>query len=660
MKASSTAPLAAPSATSPRRIAEAIALGLILLLAAGLRFHRIDAQSLWYDEGNSARIAERSIQLILEGAAGDIHPPLYYLVLSLWRGVFGASETALRGLSAVAGIGLVGLAWWLGRRLFGIRAGLAAAALLAVSPFAVYYSQEARMYALLAVWAALASAWIVSLALPGPSTPSTGSGTGSGQVRWPGAALYALATAAGLYTHYAYPFVMIAQAFALAIAWALSPAKRALIHQPRAMLAWVLANVAAIALFAPWLPIAVRQIAGWSVAPQDYALGPAVLDALRWVAAGRTLALPEAALPLIAFAALAAFGLAAGPAEGRRRALIPFVLLAAPFILLFVFKLYRESYLKFLLVCALPLALLAGRAIAVLSTWIGIRADRLRWTRPAAFVGSLCLVAATLFGSLNNLYNNPAYARDDYRGIARAVLGDLRPGDRVWFSGPNQWEVYTYYDPDPARAFPVPYRPANDAAADAALTPAAAGASRIYALFYGEREADPESRYERWLAERAFKAREEWVGNIRLAAYAVNRSLAPAGSGAAWQTGISLASARADLSEVRRGDIIPLALTWTALSAPASNLSVFVHLGLADGPPVAQNDGAPGAGFRPTTSWRPGEAIIDQRGVLITPATPPGRYTLFVGLYDPATGQRLKLTSGADRLALGEIVVRTP
>lgn len=656
MKASSTAPLAAPSAVSQRRVIEAIALGLIVLLAAGLRFYRIDAQSLWYDEGNSARIAERSIQLILEGAAGDIHPPLYYLLLSLWRSVFGASETALRSLSAVSGIGLVALAWGLGRRLFGIRAGLAAAALLAVSPFAVYYSQEARMYALLALWAALASAWIVTLALPDPSTPSTG----SGQVRWFGPALYALATAAGLYTHYAYPFVMIAQAVALGLAWALSPGKRPLIRRPRAVFAWVLANAAAIALFAPWLPIAVRQIVGWSVAPQDYALGPAVLDALRWVVAGRTLALPEAALPLIAFAALAALGLAAAPAEGRRRALIPLALLAVPFILLFAFKLYRESYLKFLLVCALPLALLAGRAIAAASTRIGIRSDRLRWTRPAAFVGSLCLVSATLVGSLNNLYTNPVYARDDYRGIARAVLADLRPGDRVWFSGPNQWEVYTYYDPDPARVFPVPYRPSSDAAADAALTPAAAGASRIYALFYGEREADPESRYERWLAERAYKAREEWVGNIRLASYAINRNLAPAGPGAAWQGGISLASARIDLADVRAGDIIPLALTWTTSSTLAANLSVFVHLGLADGPPVAQNDGAPGAGFRPTTSWRPNESIIDQRGVLITPATPPGRYTLFVGLYDPATGQRLKLTTGADRLALGDIVVRTP
>ena len=88
-----------------------IILLLILLFATALRFYRIDGQSFWNDEGNSARIAERSLQLITEGAAGDIHPPLYYYVLHFWRGVFGSSEIALRGLSAVLGIILVWLTY---------------------------------------------------------------------------------------------------------------------------------------------------------------------------------------------------------------------------------------------------------------------------------------------------------------------------------------------------------------------------------------------------------------------------------------------------------------------------------------------------------------------------------------------------------------------
>lgn len=635
------------AAQSPRRItlAEAAALGGVLALAALLRFHRIDAQSLWYDEGNSARIAERSLQLILEGAGGDIHPPLYYLLLSLWRSVWGGGEAALRSLSAVAGIGTVAAAGWMGRRLFGPAAGISAAALVAVSPFAVYYSQEARMYALLGLWAALSGAWILRLSLSEPAAKIV-----------PGAALYALATAAGLYTHYAYPFVMLGQAAALGVAGLAE--RGAAIRARRTFIAWALANAAAVALFAPWLPIALRQIGGWPSTAQDYALGAALIDAARWVVAGRTLPLADAGLPFAAFGGLALIGLAAGPREGRWRALAALLMGAVPFALLFAFNLYRESYLKFLTVCALPLALVAGRAVAALAGWIGIRPDFLRWTRPAALAGTLALVGATLVGSLNNLYNNPAYARDDYRGFARRVLAELRPDDRVWFSGPNQWEVYTYYDPEPARAFPVPYRPASDAEADAALTRAAEGAGRIYMLYYGEREADPEGRYERWLAGHAFKASEEWVGNLRLAIYLANARPAPIAATGRWEGGIALASARAGLAPARAGDIIPLALTWTtSASATTPPLSVFVHLGRDGAPPAAQNDGPPGAGFAPTQTWQAAAPVADRRGVLIKPGTPPGRYTLFVGLYDPATGRRVRLEAGGDRLALGEVEV---
>ena len=116
-------------------------LALILALAAGLRFFRIDAQSLWNDEGNSARLAERSPALIIDGAAGDIHPPLYYLALSAWRSAFGPGEAALRGLSAVMGVIVVAFVFLLGRRLFDVRVGLLGAFVAAINPFAVYYSQ---------------------------------------------------------------------------------------------------------------------------------------------------------------------------------------------------------------------------------------------------------------------------------------------------------------------------------------------------------------------------------------------------------------------------------------------------------------------------------------------------------------------------------------
>ena len=135
---------------------------LVLLIASALRFYRLDGQSFWNDEGNSARIAERSLQLITEGAAGDIHPPLYYYVLHFWRDVFGSSEFALRSLSAVLGVALVWLTFLIARRLFTPNIGLVAALIAAINPFQVYYSQEARMYMLLAVISAAATYALLS------------------------------------------------------------------------------------------------------------------------------------------------------------------------------------------------------------------------------------------------------------------------------------------------------------------------------------------------------------------------------------------------------------------------------------------------------------------------------------------------------------------
>jgi len=169
-----------------------------LLLATFLRFYRIDAQSFWNDEGNSARLAERSVDLILAGAAGDIHPPGYYLLLAAWRAVAGQSEFALRGLSALAGIFLVALVYRLGRQYFDGPAALASAFFAAIHPALIYYSQEARMYELVAVWG------VVTFLVIGNW------GLDAWRGDWRRATVFALVLAAGLYTHYSFAFIIIA------------------------------------------------------------------------------------------------------------------------------------------------------------------------------------------------------------------------------------------------------------------------------------------------------------------------------------------------------------------------------------------------------------------------------------------------------------------
>ncbi len=129
---------------------------LVLAVAAGLRFYNLDGQSLWSDEGNSVALAARPFAQIARDAANDIHPPLYYFLLRIWTRIFGTTEVALRSLSALLGVLLVLATAELGRRIFSRVTGLTAGILAAAAPFQVYYSQEVRMYILLALEAALA------------------------------------------------------------------------------------------------------------------------------------------------------------------------------------------------------------------------------------------------------------------------------------------------------------------------------------------------------------------------------------------------------------------------------------------------------------------------------------------------------------------------
>jgi uncharacterized membrane protein len=652
-----------------------LVLGTILLLAAFLRFYKIDAQSLWYDEGNSARIAERSVQLIVEGAAGDIHPPLYYLILKVWRGVFGDGEAALRSFSAACGALTVLFAYLIGRDLFNRRVGLIAAFLLAVMPFAIYYSQEARMYALLALCAAASTFSILDFRLP------IG---GQSKIQNPKSKilLYVLATAAGLWTQYAYPFVMIAQGVCVVLftiydlRLTIDSNRQSSIVNRKFLLAYTVASLIAVALFLPWLPIAVRQISGWGVERQAVALGEGLLDAYRTLIAGRTLPSAESALPLLAFSAFMLIGLLAR--DTRRDTqytsvisrLSLLILAFLPLALLFVFGLYREAYLKFLLVCLTPMCVLAGRGILVIGNWLmgivqrtaQITNNQLPITSTSSAILTL-LLAATFVPSLNNLYNNPAYARDDYRSIYQLISATARDDDAVLFLAPNQWEVYTYYQRNDRNLFPLTYRPASYDDVAMQMSEIAATHRRIFALFFAERDADPDGWYELWMSGNLNKAHEEWIGNIRMAVYdsGMDRDAWQASPGAMFGEAIELVEASGRLGVAREGDVIPVELTWRTREPLDKRYKVFVHIGPEDGPPIAQNDSEPAAGYRPTNTWPVNENITDRRGVWIRPGLPGGTHGVYVGMYDSETGERLPILKEGqpigDRLKIGEITI---
>jgi mannosyltransferase len=130
---------------------EAWLLGGVTILGAVLRFSTLSSQSFWLDEAQAAHELHLSLGGMLSAwNASEWNPPLYFLLAWPWAKVFGTSEAGLRLLSALLGTAVIPITYLCGRELVSRRAGLAAAVLAALSPFMIWYSQEAREYMLLA------------------------------------------------------------------------------------------------------------------------------------------------------------------------------------------------------------------------------------------------------------------------------------------------------------------------------------------------------------------------------------------------------------------------------------------------------------------------------------------------------------------------------
>ena len=124
-------------------------LWLILILAAVPRFTNLDYRDFWYDEAFTGVAVKENFGNMLKMIINDVHPPLYYASLKIFASFFNYSVFGIRLFSAIFGVLAVWAAYLFAKELYDRRAGLFAAFVVAIAPFAIQYSQEARMYAML-------------------------------------------------------------------------------------------------------------------------------------------------------------------------------------------------------------------------------------------------------------------------------------------------------------------------------------------------------------------------------------------------------------------------------------------------------------------------------------------------------------------------------
>ncbi len=382
-----------PRARTWTEEAERFALPLVLLLALALRVREALAAPLWYDELYTLAALKRDWPGVLAVLRADVHPPLHFALGWLWYRV-ADSDLALRALPIACGVAAVAAGWALARALFGRAAAHLAALLLALHPWHVHVSQEARSYPLL--WLFLALAW-------------WGAWRWSESARARDAVTFVAGAALALWTHY-----LAGPVLAATFAWGAARFAR----EPRRLLAWGGLHAAVAVLFAPVLPLWWSQVhrtthESWATVPRLADL----LDIARREAFSSTALVP--AFALLALAPLArpatrraaGFALAAGPGA------IALCLVIARLGV----RLYSPKYVLF----ALPLALALAAAGALALP-----------RRPLAAAAAALLVLGAARGLLAWGHQPEAMAL----ARARAALAPLvRAGDPIYHADSHTW-----------------------------------------------------------------------------------------------------------------------------------------------------------------------------------------------------------------------------
>jgi mannosyltransferase len=480
-----------------------LALGTVIALGLAMRLFRLDYQSLWLDEvltvQNSAPPLSR---IVFDPDVDRNFPPLHSMLVHIFMGLLGRSEVALRLPSVLAGTISIPLIFGVARTWFGPAVGLLAAGLLAISPLHVWYSQEARPYALFMALA-LASVWFAQRLLRRPSDFSSQVGL-------------VLSASATLYCHLlAIPFLLFLALFVLLSARP-GDRRRAL------LLCGAIGVLIAPQLYQFWgNPPPVSANSGYRFNPvhlgytiwtfgTGYSLGPSLLE-LRGGMAALAGHLPVM-VPLLSLLAVI-FLLGARDLWRRDRrvfwSLAAWLTFPVGFAVLGAVVSTHPYNVRYVLLSLPPFLL-------VLS--MGVQGRGRQVVRLAGISFLLVVSLAALW----NYYVRPEYQREDNRGAASFLNAHARRGELVIASAPYTVVALRHYGLRTdliLRPYPGANGLGQQAEMAADLQRLSRGHDRVWVFLSRTFHSDPEGRIERFF-ESNFTREVEHVGaGVRVLAY---------------------------------------------------------------------------------------------------------------------------------------------
>ena len=630
--------MAAPAAVSPSDTAPASflawrwyrdGLALVLLLAWLLRIYKLSRQSLSADEIATLMASQvSSLDQFLQMHAGLDHPPLYFMFLKLWAPLAGTSEFALRAPSALAAVVMVGLLVDTGQRMGGARLGLLAGLLAAVSPFEVFFGQEARGYSLML--ALVAGAFTVTLRIE--RTPAA-------RRLW---LLWGALVTAAFFTEYvAAPVLALQSLFLLWVAW----------RAGRVPL-WLLAHLPGAACLAAWVAYVdpLRSVYGTvsDLTPHDGMLD-IVQQTLAALTAGEH---PGAIWPLAAVITVAATagGLALAPLPLRYRWWLAGCLLGPAGAVFAVAAAGRLGFNpRYLLPSSLAFLLLAGGLLA--AVW--------QWRRPAG-IAALAVAALPMLVALQAYYTEPFAGRPDFRGASEFLRDRYRTGDVVVFDAPWAKEPMEWYSGGSYTSVGQPSTVPLDAARmEADLRGLTGRYPRLWLGRWQDWFTDSQQQVRQWLNRNAAKVEEQGFAYVTVEGYLSADPVQRSAPQVAHPLDVSLDGQVSlvgyDVADVAGldGRFLRVTLTWRSQGPTRSSYKGFVHLVDGQGRLVDQDDHRPVNDRIPTDRWERGWWVRDAYEVDLPPPGQAGSYRLYAGMYDEA-GVRL-LVNGADHVDLGPV-----